>query len=949
MRSIDQIVRRATGFDAEHRIDVGRLTERQRARWRSVVADGDDSFFARRVAWDRLDRPARAQAERPAWAALLADVIDHARGRDVIRPFVEIARRRLGAIDPIISRTARRDLERALRRQLRFVGEPTLAQHPDATLETIARRYPVLARVWATITEQWIVSTGELIARVRADAPLIAATFARGRAIGRLARVDAGLGDRHRDGRTVAALTFSSGLRLVYKPRRLGLEQAFGDFLAWCNDRSGGLELRAPAIVARGDYGWVELVEPSSCRTRAEIVRFHERAGMLLAIFYLLGESDCHSQNLIACGEHPIPLDLETLLRPARTRPDSPWFDVKIELEHDVARTAMLPFWARSRKGGGIGHTPYPEGAIGGGTAKIPPNRPRLRGAPVAPEAHVEDIVRGFTAMYRVLERHRDALLDPDGPLAVFAADHAIRYIARGTGIYELIQNAARHPDTMRDGRERAIVFDALSRNQLGEPKRPASWPIAAHEIAALERVDVPLFHASPIDRHLRLDGGGLARDLFAESGLDGVHRRARSLDDRDLARQVFLIRAHFVCFTARRPPRRRRQIERWPDARVPSADRWIDRAIAIGDELERTALPGKDGALTWLAPEMSDLGRYQLMRLGPDYGGGAAGIALFLAAIDRVTGARRFAPIAERALMPFRAPAREADGLRGIAATIYALTAAGDLLGDRSLHDDARRMFALVTPARVAADKSLDLTGGTAGLLLAALALHRRTGDAKLVAIARALGDHLLARREDGGVWRTGDGHVGVGLLHGQSGFGLALARLARATSAKKYRAAAEAAFAFERTRFSRDHGEWIDTRPRSYRGSVCKGAAGILLARLGARAILDVGEDCDTAISACASVGMLEIDHVCCGNFGRIEAEALAGDVLERPALREAAARKAQALVDRADALGGFSLLSPARAIAHPSLYVGVAGVGYTLLRLAAPRALPSLISWE
>jgi lantibiotic modifying enzyme len=92
-----------------------------------------------------------------------------------------------------------------------------------------------------------------------------------------------------------------------------------------------------------------------------------------------------------------------------------------------------------------------------------------------------------------------------------------------------------------------------------------------------------------------------------------------------------------------------------------------------------------------------------------------------------------------------------------------------------------------------------------------------------------------------------------------------------------------------------------------------------------------------------------MLEIDHVCCGNFGRIEAEALAADVLDRPHLREAATRKASALIERAAAQGGFSLLSPARALPHPSLYVGIAGVGYTLLRLAAPRALPALVRWD
>ncbi|MCE9573141.1 MAG: type 2 lantipeptide synthetase LanM [Deltaproteobacteria bacterium] len=1000
--AIDQIVRRATGLDAAGRIDARRLTRRQQARWRSLVADDDPATFRKRLAWDGLSTAARASSPaaraRPSWAELLLEVGAAARGlvrdtrrprhvrarapqpfEEVYRPFLAVARQRLDArLDRAaqVAPAARADLEHALLRQLAVIGQATLAREAERFaagsprraarafvdalfadgLDGLLRRYSVLGRLWATICEQWIASTAELLTRASADAALLADTFNGGRALGRLARVEAMLGDRHRDGRTVAALTFASGVTVVYKPRRLGLEHAFAGFLAWCNQHSGLLPLRAPQIATRDDYGWVEFVAAAPCRDAGEVIRFHERAGMLLAIFYLLGESDCHSQNLIAVGEHPMPLDLETLLRPERTPAAARGFDVRVELVHDVARTAMLPFWARSREGGGISDKPYPEGALAGGVGRRPANQPRLGGRAVDSAAHVDDVVRGFTAMYRFFQRHKRALASATGPLAVFAAPHAIRYIARGTGIYELLQSSALHPDYLRDGRERAITLDSLSRVRLGDPQRPPTWPIGGRELAALERIDVPLFHASPVDTDLRLDGGGTVAAVFAETSLDTVRQRARALDAADLARQVFLIRAHVVCFAARPPARRRRREVRWPHAPIARTATLVDHALRIGAALERTALSGKDGAITWLAPELSDLGRYQLMRLGSDYGGGAAGIAVFLAALARVTGRRRFAELAERALVPVRRPHGAAgDDLRGIAASVYALTVAGELLGAGALHADARRVFDLVTPARVAADQLLDVAGGAAGLILAALALHRRTDDSQLLVRARALGEHLLARRirtEAGPrAWRTADGHVGVGLLHGQSGFGLALGQLGRALGDARFLAAADEAFAYERARYSPDHGAWFDSRPRSYPGSLCKGAAGILLARVGSLSALaspELRADCDAAVAACTRVGMLEIDHVCCGNFGRIEAEAVAADILDRPALRASATRKAAALVARATALGGFSLLSPARAVAHPSLYVGVAGVGYTLLRLAEPRRLPALVLW-
>jgi lantibiotic modifying enzyme len=45
-----------------------------------------------------------------------------------------------------------------------------------------------------------------------------------------------------------------------------------------------------------------------------EIKRYYQRAGQLLCLLYVLGANDCHNENLIACGEHPVLVDLETLM-----------------------------------------------------------------------------------------------------------------------------------------------------------------------------------------------------------------------------------------------------------------------------------------------------------------------------------------------------------------------------------------------------------------------------------------------------------------------------------------------------------------------------------------------------------------------------------------------------------------------------------------------------------
>jgi lantibiotic modifying enzyme len=56
----------------------------------------------------------------------------------------------------------------------------------------------------------------------------------------------------------------------------------------------------------------VEVVEYLPCQNQEEIKRYYQRAGQLLCLLYVLGANDCHNENLIACGEYPVLVDLET-------------------------------------------------------------------------------------------------------------------------------------------------------------------------------------------------------------------------------------------------------------------------------------------------------------------------------------------------------------------------------------------------------------------------------------------------------------------------------------------------------------------------------------------------------------------------------------------------------------------------------------------------------------
>jgi hypothetical protein len=236
---------------------------------------------------------------------------------------------------------------------------------------------------------------------------------------------------------------------------------------------------------------------------------------------------------------------------------------------------------------------------------------------------------------------------------------------------------------------------------------------------------------------------------------------------------------------------------------------------------------------------------------LGPDLGGGTAGIALFLAHVQDAAARRTALGAIGQALA--HAEQATAHGLcAGRPGIAYAAARCGALLGDERLLLRASRL-ARARPAPAPAPERFDLAGGTAGTIVALLALQ----DERLLVRAAGLGDALVAaarRQSDGWCWPVPGAprdHGLTGMAHGASGAAHALLELFAATGDDRHRAAAQHALAYERHWLDTGEGDWPDLRgvrrdePRgSFRspfpGTWEHGAPGGALVRLRAAAIL-------------------------------------------------------------------------------------------------------------
>jgi lantibiotic modifying enzyme len=104
---------------------------------------------------------------------------------------------------------------------------------------------------------------------------------------------------------------------------------------------------------------------------------------------------------------------------------------------------------------------------------------------------------------------------------------------------------------------------------------------------------------------------------------------------------------------------------------------------------------------------------------------------------------------------------------------------------------------------------------------------------------------------------------------------------------------------------------------------------------------------QDLDAALDTTQRTRSQNVDHVCCGNFGRFDILLHAARVLGCSDL--AAEARAQALDVRPGSRAFRVFPTDVPEFSSPGFFDGLAGIGYILLRLAAPDDLPCVLAWE
>ncbi len=791
-------------------------------------------------------------------------------------------------------------------------------------------------------------------------------------------------GDTHNSGKTVFQVQVNGGERFLYKPHATANDAILSHLLQWMNE--GGrlrLPLRHVRTVSRENYGWQEFVPHKACQSKTEAENYMYRLGCLLFVSYLTCCNDLHMENIIAGGEYPFLVDLETMcvnqygFSGYGAASASSW---DLFLSRSVFFSLLLPAnFQREKPGASLDMSGILAGVsekrqsdekvyrlVNGGTDQIcyalqPMSDYRSSYSNIAvfdgQRLHAGDyqerIAEGFRDAYTFLMEEKEAYRSlVDGGLF---DDGVYRMVLRDTMLYGKYLLASYHPTYLKDRRG---VFQRLKGT--GTYINPAHKGLVEMEIRQLLNDDIPYFYTTFQSLDLYGPDGECCVGFFEKSAREQILEKLDQLSEVDLYRQLYCI-----CCAISRPKGKGQSLGVYPvpgelfvsSALAERANALTDWIVDLREHCHRIdAKP--DEAPTYF----TILTSFQANSVGLEQANLYQGIgsALFELHYDRV----RCGLSKDEALARMEKAGRIPDfpktdesqpqgaiGLfDGLGSYLYLYGLLYLYSGQERYETYVKELCDRIMAAGRAEDTQADVISGYAGVLIGAFRLLERLPSlTKLKELVAFCGEQLYQR------WQQKRLPQMTGFAHGCAGFSTALLMAGKLIAKEAFFDAGMDLVRQEDACYDAELGAWrIPGRDGVVMNAWCYGGPGLLVAR--------------TLSMRCARVedmALLEADRAIALELTKREVKrnlwlpilchGLPGNL---EVLRWYARETGEASVDAVVAEGDARLLEhiqkkgilcdfPANVL-DISFMTGLSGLGYYLLKMTGSD-FPSVLALE
>ncbi|WP_267378888.1 type 2 lanthipeptide synthetase LanM family protein [Bacillus sp. GM_Baccil_2] len=845
-------------------------------------------------------------------------------------------------------------------------------------LEFIYKEYPVLSRILMIRTNYYVNAITEALTRFEEDWDQINQSLKLDALS--LKSIAVGLGDSHQQGRSVMRFKFEKNKEILYKPKPLTVAIYFHELLDWINKKGFTPKLKGHNILNRQGYVWEECIQHRECKTQDQIENYYKRLGGYLAILNAVNGTDFHHENIVADGEFPTLIDLETIFHhPAKLNIKTAEIEAKYKIINSVLGTALLPhLYFKNAEGYGIDisgvsvqnqeELPIPLlRAENEGTDEMrfvrkkvmadinDNNVPKLNGKVIGASSHVDSIIEGYQHAAQIIFNNKSELLHEDGPIAKFK-DTEIRIVVRPTQYYGNFLLEKYHPDYMRDCVELEKLLDRLWFTVLDTRQIP-------FEKQDLFNGDIPIFTTKPGSRDLFASSGEKIENYFDQPSYEIVVERIKNLTLDSIEEQSKWIEASLSCNIKEKVIVKEATYLK-EELKEIKTDIFIEEAKNIGYRLKEQVIHGSYNDATWVGLGMNYHNQWQVTALDSGLYNGLSGIAMFLGYLGKVSGEEDFNRLAMQTMESIsQQPIQEksfASAFYGQASHLYILSHFDALYGENQKWKLYIQNSLNNIEKSVNNDQFYDLLGGSAGIIQVLLNIHEQFNNEQALNIAQKYGDHLIENKivtERGIGWSDPSSQIMLGgLSHGTSGIAWSLLRLHKQTSKQKYFETALEAIRYDRSLYNSKNCNWADLRCSQHKSSEfsaawCHGATGIGLSRLLYLPYIKdtlLQQEIETAVSTTVDVGMGRSHSLCHGDLGNSELFHVAGNVLGRPEWNRMAHAVGMNTIKEKQEIGKYKT-GVGRHIEIPGLFMGLSGIGYQLLRLAKPNQVPSVLTLE
>lgn len=367
-----------------------------------------------------------------------------------------------------------------------------------------------------------------------------------------------GEGDTHENGKSVVMLRFGNN-EILYKPRELKISKKFFAFINALNQNFNLYKLPVIKSIWRDTFTIEEKIPYKGCVTKSEIKRFYVRMGYYLGILYLFNGNDIHYENIIANGEYPCIIDLETMFAHSTEQMESSGSAIENVLyivNHSVKSCHLLPSYIFSKNS----KNDFADvSGIGGKRAKLPEeklvltnwdtddicfemkelylsdhsNIPMMNEKRVDYKNYTDEIIRGFNDFMRIIIGNKDFFKEQ---INLFSGVRT-RQVLRATNDYGYMLEFASHPNYTRD----MILFERfLDAVWVFPYKNPH---ISKCESIDLLNDDIPIFYCDSDSRDIINCHGEKISNVYEISGINSALTRIDEISEKNVKMQTLLIR----------------------------------------------------------------------------------------------------------------------------------------------------------------------------------------------------------------------------------------------------------------------------------------------------------------------------------------------------------------------------------------------------------------------